>query len=75
MRFTPWKCPDCGQPAEGTVETVPGLALLVFDDSGQAEYEGETKIEWDGQATCRDESGNTILECPNGHQWSAKHGD
>jgi hypothetical protein len=73
MQFTPWKCPECGEPAEGTVETVPGLALLVFDDTGQAEYEGNTKIHWNGQKTCRDESGNVILECPDGHQWSALH--
>ena len=75
MRFTPWKCPQCDQPAEGTRETVPGLALLVFDDNGRAEYEGETKIDWNIQTTCRDESSKVILECPDGHQWSAEYED
>ena len=75
MRFTPWKCPTCGQSAAGTLETVPGLALLVFDDDGQAEYEGETKIDWNGQKTCQDKSGRTILECLSGHQWPANHDD
>jgi hypothetical protein len=72
MRFKPWKCPECGQPAAGALETVPGLALLVFDDGGQAQYEGETKIDWNGQATCRDESGKAALECPAGHRWPAE---
>jgi len=75
MRFSPWKCPTCGQPAAGTLETVPGLALLAFDDSGQAGYEGETKLDWNGQVTCRNESGKAILECPAGHQWPADRND
>jgi hypothetical protein len=75
MRFTPWNCPECGEPAAGTVETVPGLALLVFDDDGQAEYEGETKIDWNGQQTRRDESGKVTLECRHGHRWSAANAD
>jgi len=72
MRFTPWKCPECGQTAKGTLETVPGLALLVFDDSGDADYEGETVINWNNQASQHDETGRDILECPEGHQWPAE---
>ena len=75
MRFSPWKCPECGQAPEGTLETVPGLALLVFDASGQGQYAGETEIDWDAQATCEDEAGKVILECPNGHQWPADRRD
>jgi hypothetical protein len=75
MRFTPWKCPQCGQSAAGTVETVPGLALLTIDESGQAEYAGETTIDWNGQTSCRDQSGKAILECPDGHQWPAERDD
>lgn len=75
MRFTPWKCPECGQPAKGTLETVPGLALLTFDDDGKAEYDGETKIDWDGQESQQDECGRSLLECHAGHQWPATRED
>ena len=75
MRFTPWKCPECGQSAQGTVDTIPGLALLAFDDNGNAEYNGETKIDWNNQTTLHDESGRDLLECPAGHQWPAERED
>ena len=48
------------------------LALLVFDDSGDADYEGETVINWNNQASQHDETGRDILECPEGHQWPAE---
>jgi hypothetical protein len=35
-----------------------GLGLLVFDDHGDAEYEGETEIDWNNRATQRDEFGH-----------------
>ena len=75
MRFKPWKCPECGQPAKGSLETVPGLALLTFDADGQAEYDGETEVDWDNQATQHDEAGNDLLECPQGHQWPTQRKD
>jgi hypothetical protein len=51
---------------------VPGLALLIFDENGAAEYEGETKIAWNDQVTCRDDEGRVTLECPAGHRWRAQ---
>ncbi len=72
MQFTPWKCPKCQKPAAGTLETVPGLALLNFDDNGDAEYEGETKMYWNGQETRFNEDGKAMMECPNGHVWAAE---
>ncbi len=71
MRLNPWKCPECGQAARGTVETIGGLALLIFDDQGEADYEGETKVDWDSQASLVDARGRVTLECPHGHQWQA----
>lgn len=71
MHFSPWKCPDCGQAAKGTSETINGLALLIFNGDGQAEYAGETEIDWNSQVTRHDEAGNDLLECPAGHQWPA----
>ena len=75
MRFSPWKCPECGQAARGTSETITGLALLMFDDDGQAEYAGETELDWNSQVTRHDEAGNDLLECPAGHRWPAVRED
>jgi hypothetical protein len=71
MQLNPRKCPECGQPAAGTVEVTRGLALIVFDDDGNADYEGETKIDWDSQTSLVDARGRVTLECSNGHQWQA----
>ena len=71
MRFTPWQCPECDEAARGTVEIIHGLALLIFDEAGNADYEGETKIDWDQQTSLTDARGRVTLECSNGHQWQA----
>ena len=71
MRFDPWKCPECDQPATGTVEVIHGVALLLFDDEGDANYAGETKVDWNSQVSLLDASGRLTLGCPNGHQWQA----
>jgi len=71
MRFDPWKCPECGDAAKGTLETVPGLALLIIDPDGAADYAGETEMDWDGQRTILDNEGRATLQCPSGHQWQA----
>ena len=71
MRFNPWKCPECSQPAAGTVEIIHGLALLLFDERGDADYAGETKVSWDSQTSLLDARGRITLKCRNGHQWQA----
>jgi len=71
MRLDPPTCPVCGQVARGTVETIPGLALLSFDERGEADYSGGTEVHWDGQAVDRDSQGRVRLICPAGHQWLA----
>ena len=74
MRFDPIKCPECHELAIGSVETVPGIALfMVFDDG--VEYDGMTKIYWDGQTTDRDEDGKALLQCCNDHTWFAAQDD
>jgi hypothetical protein len=72
MRFHPCRCPECGEAAEGTHELVPGLALLTFDGQGEAEYAGETELDWNGQRTIHDEAGRVTLSCPRGHAWQAQ---
>jgi len=72
MKFTPITCPTCGEPAEGTLDTVPGVALLHVDaQTGEAEYRGETEMWWDDQKTILDSVGRYMLCCPNGHDWPA----
>ena len=72
MTFDVPRCTVCGELARGTLEMVPGIALLIFDENGGAEYEGETKIAWNDQATCHDAERRVTLECPNGHRWQAR---
>ena len=71
MRLDPWKCPECDQPAKGTLETIPGIALLLFDEDGSAEYFGQTDVCWDGQVTIRAGDGRVTLICADGHEWLA----
>jgi hypothetical protein len=54
---------------------IPGLALLTFGADGQAEYDGETEVDWNNQVTQHDDAGNDLLECPAGHQWPARRDD
>jgi len=68
-------CSVCGEMAIGTLELVPGLALLRFNQEGEAEYEGETRMDWNNQITPRDSAGRATLECSNGHQWAARMDD
>lgn len=79
MKFNPWKCPECGEPARGTVERVFGLALMTFDENGDAGYAGETKIDWNSQTSVlRTTAENDVvflLECINGHRWQAEQID
>lgn len=66
------KCPTCGGPATGTIETVSGLALLTLpDENGVCDYEGETKIWWDEQRTIYDDKGRAKLVCHQGHEWAS----
>jgi hypothetical protein len=41
MQFNPCKCPECGECASGMFETVPGWALIDFDENGEAELFGD----------------------------------
>jgi hypothetical protein len=76
MKFNPVMCPRCGALAKGTLETVPGLALLDVDpDTGDAQYAGWTDIWWDDQKSVRDSKGHCMLACENGHEWPAEKQD
>lgn len=70
MRFAAPACPTCGKQAEGTLETVYGVAVLQFDEEGRAEYAGGTEMDWHSQQTV-DGPGGVTLECPEGHRWES----
>jgi hypothetical protein len=71
MRFKTPKCPECGELAKGTVDTIPGCALLTFAEDGSAEYFGETEVFWDGQTTMR-VGDALVLHCDQGHDWPSE---
>lgn len=74
MIFETPTCPECGLPAYGTVEHIPGVALLAEDATPgtDVEWAGETKVEWDGQTTESDAEGRVLLTCRSGHEWWSK---
>ena len=70
MKFAVMNCPECGEPARGSIETLSGVA--VFTDpapDGSVDCEGTTDIWWDEQKTIRDAQGRAQLICHNGHDW------
>lgn len=73
MKLSIPNCPECGEQAKGTLEQMTGIALLNYFDDGTVEYDGSTDVHWDGQeSVIDDETGDPILICHNGHQWTSK---
>ena len=65
------RCPECGEPARGTLEVVQGVALVYADPgTGKVSYSSETKIDWDSQQTVQRE-GKPVWNCACGHEWPA----
>ena len=64
-------CPDCGGEPRGVAETIPGTALVAFDEEGRPFYEGGTDVHWDGGSTDRQpETGEIMFVCHDGHSYS-----
>ena len=61
-------CPICGEPPEGTVELLTGLAELIERAGGRFAYGGYTQVDWNRQRTLR-RHGKIRLQCPNFHRW------
>lgn len=63
-----------GDEAIGTVEIVPGVALLDTSDDGRsAYYLDETKLGWNGQYTLKGPNGGVLLISREGKIWEAEH--
>ena len=77
MKLSKPTCPECGQPAIGTCDTIPGCALFMTaaggdpDGNPDVEYGGETKVYWDGQMTDKVD-GLPQVQCHAGHQWGTE---
>jgi hypothetical protein len=71
-------CPECGEPAHGTVERLTGYAQFASQPGPDVaiEYSGWTEIWWDEQRTIhqKDDAPEApdnlpLVCCPNGHTW------
>ena len=69
MKFDTPRCPECGELAYGTLEVINGVAILSFSDDNHAEYEGETRVDWNTQRTVKHGDGRAFLVCENWHEW------
>jgi hypothetical protein len=54
------------------LEVVFGVAGLILDTEGNADYDGGTDVDWNSQVPVRDDRGQVTLECQEGHRWSAE---
>ncbi|MGH7971420.1 MAG: hypothetical protein ACREIC_22095 [Limisphaerales bacterium] len=71
MKIKTPKCPECGLPAKGTLDSVLAIARFsAIGPDGSCEYEGGTEILWNTQETLQD-LGQLRLICPNGHDWAS----
>jgi hypothetical protein len=75
MKLSKPICPTCGEPAIGTCDTIPGIALFDGCPTGgnDVEWDGETEVCWNGQMTDLDsETKLPLVCCHNGHDWPSK---
>ena len=79
MRLSDPLCPECGEPACGTVERLSGYAefLGVPGTDDEIEYSGWTEIWWDEQRTVQQNENAPpgpdnlpLVCCANGHVWA-----
>ena len=78
MRLRTPFCPECGEPANGTVERLAGRAEFdgVPGPGIDVDFSGSTDIWWDGQRTALERDGEPegpsnrpLVCCANGHEW------
>lgn len=62
-------CPICKGLANATLEVVEGFALMTVEESGEADYFGETEVDWESQRTKTVGNSVVTLRCDEAHQW------
>lgn len=65
----PLKCPECGEEIKGSVDLVPGCALMNVDPDGTFEWAGETEMDWDNQHNLEQDPKRMRVQCCDGHEW------
>ena len=71
MTITPSVCPECGKQVHGSVDLIPGTAMLEAHEDGTFDYCGETTVHWEGQYSVENEAGLPFVCCEDGHEWGA----
>jgi hypothetical protein len=57
-------CPRCGlNRGLGELDLIPGAAYGHFDKNGSWQFDGETKVSWDGQRQEHDPARFLCLNC------------
>ena len=78
MRLHTPMCPQCGEPANGTLECLSGRADFNIEPGPgiDVDYGGWTEIWWDEQRTILERGdepegpdNRPLVCCPNGHTW------
>ena len=71
LRIEPRECPECGSDIDGTADLVPGLAL-VSRHGKLYDWEGTTRVDWNGQLSDVDDHGLRLVLCEEGHEFRAR---
>ena len=78
MKLHTPSCPECGEPANGTLEHLTGRADFNIEPGLgiDVDYGGWTEIWWDEQRTVLEHEdkpegpeNRPLVCCPNGHTW------
>ena len=72
MRLAVPYCPTCHQPAVGTVDVIPAIALFTdIAPDGSVMYCGDTQVDWNGQLPRRGPNQLPLVTCGN-HEWESQ---
>jgi hypothetical protein len=71
MRFNPDRCPACGRAPRGIIEAVEVVASLILDETGAFDYDGNSDVQWNGQAPIVEDGKVTLICSECGEQWPA----
>lgn len=71
MKLSTPLCPECGKPARGTYDNIPGIAIFgdYPSEDGEVHYCDTTDVDWNGQYTVRGRSGKPLVICEEDHLW------
>lgn len=68
MKYETPKCPECGEPAAGEVDIIPAIANVAVDYDGNAEYTGDTKVDFNSQKNALHLIGGAVYDAVYGYK-------